>query len=113
MKYDLSLLRHQAKIKKLEKVADGQGGFTHTYSDLATLWGHFEELSIEKKSMIQRFVTEADAKIIMRRNDIVKEGLYAECRGSNYRIVGLSFSEGDNKSQQAYMGIYLRKIEEI
>ena len=110
---DLSRLRNQITIKAKAKTADGQGGFTHTYSITATLWARFEKLSIEKKAMLQRFIQEADAKAYIRHNTLAKEGQYVGYGENNYRIVGISYVENKGKVQRDYMALYLRKIEEI
>ncbi|WP_435007991.1 phage head closure protein [Tundrisphaera lichenicola] len=97
-------LRHKVVIQSVSQVTDGQGGFTETWADGATVWCSITPIKAYERVQAMQMQTPVSHKIVMRyRSDVttanrlrfgsrvfeVKEAINVEERGRILQIKAL------------------------
>lgn len=68
----LNELRHRVTIQSLTNTPDNQGGFSTSWTDLATVWGKLEPVSANERLFGERVEYQRSHKCVIRsRSDVV------------------------------------------
>jgi head-tail adaptor len=89
--YLASDFRHRLTIQTVSKVSDGQGGFTETWTDGATVWGFITTLKAYQRFQAMQLQTPATHKIIVRYNQAITTSIIPLSR--NKRIDNSELSD--------------------
>lgn len=67
-------LRHRITFQTLSRVSDGQGGFTETWTNLATVWAYVRPVSSRERTFAAQVQYQRSHEVIIRhRTDITQE----------------------------------------
>ena len=67
-------LRHRITLETLSRVSDGQGGFTETWSTLATVWAFIKPISSRERLFAESIGYQRSHEVIIRhRTDVTQE----------------------------------------
>lgn len=67
-------LRHRITFQRIAQVTDGMGGFTTTWSDVATVWAKVEPVSASERLISEKLETQRSHKVKIRyRSDITTD----------------------------------------
>lgn len=110
---DVSKMRHRVIIQSVSQVSDGQGGFTETWTDGATVWCSILPLRGFEKFQAMQMETPVTHEIVMRyRSDVttfkrlksgtrifqITEALNVEERGWFLQIIAREMASADSSS---------------
>jgi len=59
-------LRHRIKIQTLTRSSDGQGGFSSSWTDLATVWADIKPTSSKERLYAQQLEYQRSHKVVIR-----------------------------------------------
>lgn len=63
---EIGKLRHRITIQTLVRATDGQGGFTSTWTDLATVWADIKPVSSQERLFTQKVDYQRSHKVVIR-----------------------------------------------
>lgn len=70
-KYLPAEMTKRVKIQNATRISDGQGGFTETWPDVATVWAKIEPIKAYERMQAMQMQTPVTHKIVMRyRGDV-------------------------------------------
>lgn len=93
---DVAELRHRITIQQKSKTSDGQGGFSYSWSTLATVWAKVSPVSTRERLYGQQIEYQRTHQIWLRyRSDITQE-MQVTFDGRTFQIKGV-FSPDERK----------------
>ena len=82
-------LRQRISIEQLARTPDGQGGFTESWSEFASVWAAIEPASASERYFAQRIESNISHKITIRWLDNVKSEMRIIFEGRIFQIHGV------------------------
>lgn len=68
-------LRTELKLEELKTDADGIGGYTETWQEIALIWGEVRAVTSSSRFLAQRWHPETTHRITIRFDNAVKAGM--------------------------------------
>lgn len=84
-----STLRHKVILQQKNMIADGAGGFTASWQDIATLWAEIKQLKASEKYTGGQVTPTATHIFRLRYNDDVTTGMRFSYDGRFFNIRAL------------------------
>lgn len=94
---DPGQLRTSLTVEQPVETPDGQGGFTLTWAQVATVWALVEPLSGKSTEFAERAETRLTHRIWMRWRDDVGRGMRLVNGGKTYRIDSVDDADGSRR----------------
>jgi SPP1 family predicted phage head-tail adaptor len=79
-------MKDRVTAKKLQKISNGRGGWTHQEIDIGEFWAEIEALSARNIVQYRQGDLNTNTQIIMRSNDQINRECIFYARGQVYRI---------------------------
>ena len=100
-------LRHRVKFQQLQKLPDGQGGFTHSWVDYATVWARVKAVTGKETIEADRLVSIADFKVTVRYRNDIDDTMRVVWNSKNYQILSVQPDE-----KEKYMTLLIREAHD-
>jgi SPP1 family predicted phage head-tail adaptor len=82
-------LRHRIKFQTLSRATDGQGGFTETWTDLATVWAYVKPVSAREKMISNQIQYQRSHEVIIRHRTGITQEMRFLYDGRTFQIKGV------------------------
>lgn len=84
--FDPGRLRNELRLEEASRAADGLGGVTESWSEVAVLWAHLEPVSASLVSRADGLDHDITHRAILRADDRVREGMRFSKGGRVFEI---------------------------
>jgi SPP1 family predicted phage head-tail adaptor len=91
---DPGQLRTEMVLQIAQEVADGCGGFTVTWTNVATVWASIEATTLRAERFAGRQIDEVSHRVVLRYRDDVSPGQRLARGNTNYKIQLVSDLDG-------------------
>ncbi|WP_374829990.1 phage head closure protein [Paenochrobactrum pullorum] len=68
-------LRTELKLEELKPQADGIGGYTESWQEIALIWGQIRAITSSSRFLAQRWHPETTHRITIRFDEMIKAGM--------------------------------------
>lgn len=88
MAVKISELRHRITIQQMSRTTDGQGGWTESWADFATVWAKVKPMSAKERTFSQQIQENVTHKIVIRWLADVDSEMRISFEGRIFQIKG-------------------------
>lgn len=86
---DISNMRHRITFQTLSNVADGQGGVTTSWSDLATVWAYVKPISSRERLYTKQIQYQRSHEVIIRHRTDIDQTMRFTFDSRTFQIKGV------------------------